>query len=343
MASFQKRGDSWRAIVRLKGVTDSATFPRKSDAAAWASRREAEINAGARGQVPDKTFGQLLERYRDEVSATKDGARWETTRINKLVNGNPDKGSVSDPLTFVRLAALNQTHFAAWRDRRLLSVKPASVRREWNLLSAACTKAIDEWKWLTSHPMKGVSRPEKPAARDRRISAEETECILFCAGYSRNVPPCTMTARVGAVFLFAIETGMRAGEICALEWKDVMIEQRYCAAKGEVIGSRKTAAAKRNVPLSSEAIRLIDQIPGEREGRVFKISSTQSLDALFRKVKEKAAIEDLHFHDTRHEAITRLSKKMDVLALARMVGHRNINELMTYYNESATDIAALLD
>lgn len=73
------------------------------------------------------------------------------------------------------------------------------------------------------------------------------------------------------------------------------------------------------------------------------MSSTQSLDALFRKVRDKAGIENLHFHDTRHEAITRLSKKLDVLALARMIGHRDIKELMTYYNESASDISKKLD
>jgi len=343
MATFQKRGDSWRAIVRLKCVSDSASFPKKAEAVAWATRRESEINAGARGQVPDKTFGQLLERYRDEISIGKDGARWEALRINMIVKGNPDKNTTPDPIASVRLQVLNQSHFAEWRDRRLLKVSPASVRREWTLLSAACTTAIDEWKWLVKHPMKGIKRPKGSDARDRRISAEEIERILFCAGYSRDVPPCTMTSRVGSIFLFALETAMRAGEICALQWKDVHIDLRYCTSKGEVIGARKTNAAKRNVALSSEAIRLVEQILGEREGPVFKMSSTQSLDTLFRKVRDKAAIEDLHFHDTRHEAITRLSKKMDVLALARMVGHRNINELMTYYNESATDIAGLLD
>lgn len=343
MATFQKRGDAWRAIVRLKGISDSASFPKKSEAAAWAARREAEINAGARGQVPDKTFGQLLERYRDEVSIGKDGERWETLRINMLVNGSVDKTSEPDPLAFVRLPVLNQSHFVDWRDRRLLKVSPSSVRREWTLLSSACTTAVDEWKWLIKHPMKGVKRPKGADARDRRITDDEIERILFCAGYSRDVPPFTMTARVGSVFLFALETAMRAGEICALQWKDVQIEKRYCTAAGEVIGARKTRAARRDVALSSEAIRLLEQLDGEREGSVFRISSTQSLDALFRKVRDKAAVDDLHFHDTRHEAITRLSKKMDVLALARMVGHRNINELMTYYNESATDIAQLLD
>lgn len=343
MASFQKRGDSWRAIVRLKGVSDSASFPKKSEATAWASRREAEIIAGVRGQIPDKTFGQLLEKYRDEVSPGKDGARWETVRINRIVKGNADKGTEPDPISFIRLPVINQSHFSTWRDRRLQQVSPASVRREWTLLSAACTTAINEWKWLIIHPMKGVKRPKASEPRDRRISAEEIERILFCAGYERNAPPCTMTARVGSIFLFALETGMRAGEICALQWKDVHIGLRYCSAKGETIGARKTAAAKRNVALSSESIRLIEQIEGERDGPVFMMSSTQSLDTLFRKVRDKAAIKDLHFHDTRHEAITRLSKKMDVLALARMLGHRNINELQTYYNESATDIAAMLD
>ena len=100
MASFQKCGDSWRAIVRLKGVTDSATFSKKSEASAWASQREAEIIAGVRGQVPDKTFGQLLEKYRDEVSPKKDGAHWETIRINRIVRGNSDKGAELDPISF---------------------------------------------------------------------------------------------------------------------------------------------------------------------------------------------------------------------------------------------------
>ena len=51
----------------------------------------------------------------------------------------------------------------------------------------------------------------------------------------------------------------------------------------------------------------------------------------------------LTFHDTRHEAITRLAKKLHPLDLARMTGHTNLQELMTYYNESAADVAAMLD
>ena len=45
------------------------------------------------------------------------------------------------------------------------------------------------------------------------------------------------------------------------------------------------------------------------------------------------------FHDSRHDAITRLAKKLDVLTFARMVRHRDIRLLMIYYNKSAADIA----
>jgi integrase len=345
MPTFQKRGDSWRAIVRLKGISDSATFPSKQEAKAWAATRESEINAGARGQVPDKTFGDLLDKYSKEISVNKRGARAEQIRLNKMIEGRPDDipPVPPDPITRVRLKVLDQTHFTEWKNRRIQQVGAGSLLRERNTLSNACKVALLEWKWLLTHPMKGVQWPEKPDARDRRITQEEIEKILFCAGYSRDVPPCTMTARVGAVVLFAIETAMRAGEICALRWPDVYLDRRFCTITGETIGAGKTKAARRNVALSIEAIRLINQMPrDESNDSVFRMS-TQSLDALFRKIRDNAAINDLAFHDTRHEAITRLSKKMDVLALARMVGHRNVSQLMDYYNESAEDLAPRLD
>ncbi|WP_250637612.1 tyrosine-type recombinase/integrase [Pandoraea faecigallinarum] len=70
--------------------------------------------------------------------------------------------------------------------------------------------------------------------------------------------------------------------------------------------------------------------------------STASRDALFRKARDRSQIPDVTFHDTRHEAITRLAKKLQPLDLARMTGHRNISELITYYNATATDIAGRL-
>jgi integrase len=95
---------------------------------------------------------------------------------------------------------------------------------------------------------------------------------------------------------------------------------------------------KRDVPLSKRATELLSLLP---EDRLFDLASA-SLDALFRTAKERAGVEGLTFHDTRHEAITRLSKKLGVLELARAVGHRDLRMLQVYYNESAADIAQRL-
>ena len=128
---------------------------------------------------------------------------------------------------------------------------------------------------------------------------------------------------------------MRAGEIAGLRWRDVFADRRFAK-----VGGGKTAAARRDVPLSTEALRIIAQMPRDDE-RVFGIDVSQ-IDALFRKARGRAMIVDLHFHDLRHTAITRLARRLDVLALARMVGHRDLRMLQVYYNESAEDLAGRL-
>jgi len=325
MASFRKSETGWRAEVSKHGKRASATFSTKAEAQSWATSIEAEIIAGKRGDVPNKTFGQLLEKYRDEVSPTKKGERWERLRINLIMR---------DKIAKVKLSELKQPDFASWRDRRLESVTSSSVRREWVLLSSACTTAINEWHWLKEHPMRGVKVPAHGKARDRIATQNEIELLSVALGYSRNEPPRSVGARVGAAMLFAIESAMRAGEIAALDWQNVHIQKRYMH-----VDSGKTDAASRDVPLSEEAIRLLRQMG--TESVVFNLSTAQ-IDANFRKAKKMAEVEGLTFHDLRHTAITRLAKKLDVLALARMVGHRDLKMLMIYYNESAENLASRL-
>lgn len=76
-------------------------------------------------------------------------------------------------------------------------------------------------------------------------------------------------------------------------------------------------------------------------GGSFGLTASQK-DSLFRKIRERAAIDGLNFHDARHTAITRLAKKLNPLELARMVGHKDLKMLLVYYNESADEIAKKL-
>src|SRR5574340_425552 len=180
-----------------------------------------------------------MQRYADDVSSTKRGARWELIRIAKLQQ---------DKLADVRLPALAAPAVTDWRDRRLKEVSAASVRREWNLLSHACALAVREWHWLAVNPFQLVKRPDEAKPRDRRPSKEELDAILRALGYSTDEAPGTMTARVGAAALFAVETGMRASEICRLTRAD--IDGRVAHLSDTKNGS------DRDVPLSVEALRI---------------------------------------------------------------------------------------
>lgn len=284
-------------------------FPNKGAAQAWAGQIEAEIMAGVRGEIPDKTFSDLLDRYATEVSAHKKGARWESVRIGLLKR---------DTLASVRLRRIDATDVAGWRDRRLKAVSEASVRREWNLLSHACNIAVREWRWLKENPFHGVRRPKGGRARERLPTQAEMERLA-------NAAHTPTFQKVLAAFHFATETGMRASELCGLERISGTVARLHDTKNGTA----------REVPLSPRALE------GWRNHGPFQISPS-SLDANWRKLCKAAGVKDLHFHDSRHVAITQLAQKLDVLELARMVGMKDLRVLMVYYNKPASEIAKKL-
>lgn len=322
MAYIRRSGTGWRAEIVKSGLRTSSTFSTKAEAQAWAISAEADIIAGKCGEIPNKTFFDLLDRYSAEVSITKKGERWERVRIGALKR---------DALAQFKLAELSPICFANWRDRRLKIVSAGSVRREWVLLSAACSVALKEWKWLREHPMRGVKMPASPPPRDRLATVEEIELLKIALGYTEH-RAISIGQRVGAAMMFALETGMRAGEICNLTESDIDCENRVARVR-----DGKTQAAKRDVPLSLEAICILNQL----DNVLFNLIPTQ-IDANFRKAKKAAGIDGLHFHDLRANALTNLSNKLDILALARMIGHRDLKMLQIYYRESAAEMAKKL-
>lgn len=319
MATFGKEDNGlWRARVRLKQQSFSQRgFRTKAAAQAWAAQKEAEILAGARGEVPDKTFGDLLTRYKD-VAAAKRGGRWETIKINAFLRDSE--------LVHIKLDRIGPPDFAAWRDRRLKEVSAGTVLREWNILSGACTVALKEWRWLREHPLRAVARPAQPAPRTRVLAASEVEALLHVCGDDYSAA----TGRVGLALRFALETAMRAGEICGLTWAD--IGERTAHLPRTKNGSART------VPLSSEAREILSLLP-RGDGPVFGLAPA-SLDALFRKVRRKANLENLHFHDSRRTALTAMAAKVDVLTLAKISGHRDLRILSAvYYAPDMGDVA----
>lgn len=306
--------------MQRKGVRRSKVFPTRQEAKDWAAHEEYRI-LNAPKVAAAVSLAEVMLRYAREVSTTKRGARWEDVRLHKLAR---------DRIGRMGIGAVTSTDLSDWRDRRLLEVAPGSVRREMNLLSAVFTQARREWRMIDANPIADVRLPPPPPKRSRLPSAGEMERLALSAGDDLT----KKTARAFHAFRFAIETAMRAGEIVKLTPDRVFIDRAFLA-----LDKTKNGQA-REVPLSSEALRLLDALPDADP--VFGLTSRE-LDVLWRKLRDRAGVADLTFHDSRHLAITRLSRKLDVLALARMVGHRNISQLMTYYDASAEDLAKRLD
>ncbi|HCO91065.1 MAG TPA: site-specific integrase [Alphaproteobacteria bacterium] len=318
MASIQKHTKGWRAQVDRKGVRRSKVLPTKREAQDWAARQEWEISNGSAAASRQK-FGDVLTRYAREVSSTKRGERWEVIRLTRLQGDDIAAKAIGD---------LTAQDFADWRDARLREVSSASVRREMHLLGSVMTQARREWGLITHNPMADVRKPPDSPPRDRLPTKSEMEKMQHVAGDDL----ATATARAFHAFRFACETAMRAGEILGLTGETLDETARVATLPMTKNGSA------REVPLSSEALRLWQDLPGDG----FDLTARQ-LDTLFRKVRDKAGIEGLRFHDSRAAGTTKLAAKVDVLTLARITGHRDLKMLQVYYRESAADLAKRLD
>lgn len=319
MATITKRGGRWRAQVRRRGLAPlSATFETKARAQAWATQQEAEILAGRRGEYPKKSLAEALDKYLEEESIKRAGYRWEKIRIGAFKRAT----MASKPLN-----ALTEADLAGWRNERLKAVSGATVRREMALLGSVFDVARREWKWCAGNPIRDVTKPTGSPPRRRGVSKDEISALAAAMGGE-------LGKQVLRAFLLGIETAMRKGEMLALRWDQI-------AGTVAFLPKTKNGDA-RMVALSREALRILEEQRGIDPVKVFNVELA-SADTLFRKAVKKAGIADLHFHDSRSEAITRLSRKLDVLELARQVGHRDLKSLLIYYAPSAADMARKLD
>lgn len=315
MAYIRKRGASWAAEVRLKGVEKVATFPTKGEASAWAVETERNIRAG-KSVFTTKILEDAILRYAETVSPHKKSNLWEQNRALWLCK---------QPIARIKLDVLSSTDLAEWRDSRLKDgVSGATIKRDFNYLSAILTTALKEWRWIAVNPASDVQRPKDSPGRVRKVSDDELKQLYFVAGNDPSLIQC----RAIMCFEFCIETAMRSSEARSITQE---------AIKGKTAFLRNTKNGdSRTVPLSPRAFQLLKIV-----GWNFALSAS-GLDANFRKIRDKAGIANLHFHDSRHEAICRLSKVFGVLDLARITGHRNLNELMTYYHADAHELAVKL-
>lgn len=305
MASITKYGEGWRAFVYRNGERYTKVFSKKAEARQWALEKESELDKSA-GKT-QKTLGDAVDKYLKTVSVTKRKPEWEERRFNEFISHFPAETPLSD---------ITSESLGDWRDKRLETVTGATVQRESNLFKNLFTVAVDEWKWIERNPFKGVRMPERADARHQLWKWRQIKRVL------RSDRDKKMGEVVQA-FHIALHTGMRLSEI---------LNGTFDAQRNVYVLPRsKTSNKPVLVPIPRRARKLLPQ--------TFTVGANEA-STLFSRLVKQLMLGDLHFHDARATALTLLSRKVDVMTLAKISRHKDINLLQrVYYRESEEDIA----
>ncbi|MFB9158863.1 site-specific integrase [Chromobacterium violaceum] len=327
MASITVRGPhQYQAQVRRKGYpTQTRTFESKTEAKAWAAVMESEMARGVfidRSEAERTTLGDALQRYAQEVTPLKKSAGNELSLIRRWQK---------HPLALRSLASLYGVDFAAYRDARLKVVSDNTVRLELALISHVFTIAQKEWNIPVSNPIESIRKPKVPEGRDRRLIDDEEERLLKAVADCQSENDGLRIATV-----LAIETGMRAGEIVDLTWRQIDFNQHI------IMLSHTKNGTARVVPLTHAAEDMLKALPRPIKSslRLFAFHDSRGMSKAFRRACKRADIIDLHFHDLRHEAASRKAPRMQPTTLAKVMGWKTIQMAMRYYNPSAQELVA---
>ena len=324
MATVQKRGPyQWRVQIRKKGhPPQTRTFDARSEADAWARQVEGEMDRGlfvSRKEAENTTLTEALDRYEREISSKKRSSDQDGIYVRHWKKTG---------LAARNLASIQGKDLAAWRDERLLAVKPATVDRELRIISHLFTIAVKEWGMAgLVNPVAQIRKPKLPPGRDRRLLPGELEKILAN----------TESPHLSDIVRFALETAMRRGEIAGMTWEMVDLKKRTVTLPETKNGE------KRIVPLSMEALRILSEIPRRLDGLVWGITEDPISRAFIRACK-RAKVEGLTFHDLRHEATSRLFEKgFNPMEVAAITGHKTLQMLKRYTHLKAEDLAKRMD
>lgn len=327
MAGFRLRNNKWQARIQRQGYPDVAkSFDNKSDAIKWATKIEAEMDRGSyinTSLAERTTFSELILRYLEEVTPKTKSAKEDGFRLRALAR---------KPIAKYSMIALTPSRIAEYRDIRLKEVTTGTVLRELAYFSSVINHARREWGINIDNPIPLVRKPETPPSRTRVLSETEKERLFDI------LKPRFKNSNLWILFIvqFALETAMRQGEILALSWKDIDLNKRTAHLETTKNGDRRT------VPMSTRAVQILQELPRSIDGRVFSMNRP-ALCANFESACKRAGIEDFHFHDLRHTAITNMAGKFsNILELSAVTGHRQLSMLKKYYHPKAEDLALKL-
>lgn len=325
MATISKRANGWFVQIRRKGYDpEYRTFATKAEGQKWAREREARIDSGneptSRRALKATTLGDLVRRYMVEITPAKASAETERLRLSKLLKA---------PLCDISLGDLTTAPIAAYRDVRATQVKPGTIARELSLLHNIIEVARRDWSiGITVNPVAQVRRLPIKNARDRRLEPGELARLKQALKTTRN-------KLIEPAILLAIYTGLRRGELLNLKWSDIDLQRRTAH-----IPHTKTGYA-RTIPLTDDSLAVLEALP-RTDARSLPMSAL-ALRLAWNRVRERAGMPDLRFHDLRHEAISRFAELgLSTVELSAISGHRDTRMLLRYTHLRPVELARKL-
>lgn len=346
---------TWKAVIRKQGwPTTSKTFRTKRDAVDWARRVEDDMVRGVyieRGASERMTFGLALDRYLAEVTPTKKPA----TQRTEMERAQPLREFFGQ----YALAAITPDLIARYRDARLATatqrqsrnkgaptrlLSASTVRLEFALLGHLFTTAIREWRLgLTHNPVALVRKPRPAEGRDRRLTThEETALLAAVDAYSNPM--------LGWIVRIAMGTGMRSSEILGLQLGQVDTKRRVVRLSHTKNDSARTVPMSQAVaevfrealanPLRPDDCDLVFFGEIGRDGR----RRPYVFQKVWGGIKKQLGLNDLHFHDLRHEAVSRLVEAgLSDQEVSAISGHQSMQMLKRYTHLRAEDLVGKLD
>ncbi|WP_442577709.1 integrase [Mesorhizobium sp. ASY16-5R] len=339
MASIRKHRDKYQVQIRRQGYPAlSKSFNKLSDAKEWA--RLMETKADRKELGPDRkvlatlTLASLVQRYRDEILPRNKGGQVETIMLDAFLR---------HPICKKTLADLSTSDFTGYRDDRMSdgegekAITAKSVKRLLSPIQHMFSVAMEEWGVpLKENPLANFKLRVVDNKRQRRLLEGERDKLLQAGKKTQN--PLVML-----IVRLALETAMRRGEILALRWRDIDLERRSVTIREAKNGHSRT------IPLTSAAIIVIGEAKGRTtenkiaENALVFPMAPNALLLSWNRLVGRAKLDDLHFHDLRHEAISRLFELgLTVPEVASISGHRTLGQLMRYAHANHSSIRAKL-
>ena len=301
------------------------TFNQKSDAMKWGRSVELQLDQSRyrdTSNASKTTLLSVMERHLKERLRVVRAPKKEQSRFNVIKKHDIVKRSLS---------SLTPQIFARYRDERMDDgISNSTICRELSFMSIAIKKAIRFYNcWLPEHPIPNDIKPKENPPRNRRLQEGEFEKLMQHCKTKRNSYWCSMIE-------FAIETAMRLNEQLTLKWDQVDLKKMMIT----ILAEHSKTGVERKIPLTPRAIQILNEIPRHINGRVFPVA-LNNFQRAWRSITRNAEIKNLHWHDLRREACSRLMEQgLSISEVQMFTGHKTLSLMLQTYSQHNPSVVA---